>query len=157
MAEYNGWMNTRLYDAAARLPEAELFADRHAFFGSLFETLNHVAVADTIWLHRFAQQPELGWMADALASFPRPSSLTQRLAGSLVQLRESGRGPTRRSPGSPPASPKRSLPARSATPTRRASRKPGTSGVWCSTSSTTRRTIEGRRRRSCSRRGWMWG
>ena len=86
-ADYNRWMNTRLYDAAAKLPEPELFAERGAFFGSLFNTLNHIAVADTIWLHRFAQHPGQAWLAQALADFPRPTKLTQPLADSLPQLR----------------------------------------------------------------------
>ncbi|MDO9600242.1 MAG: DinB family protein [Azoarcus sp.] len=87
MAEYNRWMNVRLYDAAARLSEVQLFEDRGAFFGSLFDTLNHIAVADTIWLHRFSQHPDLSWLKDLMAGFPRPSSLRQRLAQSLPDLR----------------------------------------------------------------------
>lgn len=87
LADYNRWMNERLYEAAARLPEAQLMADRGAFFGSLFGTLNHLAVGDTIWLHRFATHPELGWLAEAMAPFPRPTSLTQPLAQSLAELR----------------------------------------------------------------------
>src|SRR5687767_8642484 len=46
MAEYNRWMNLRLYEAAAKLPEPQIFEDRRAFFGSLFDTLNHIVVAD---------------------------------------------------------------------------------------------------------------
>lgn len=88
MAEYNCWMNTRLYDAAAKLTEQQLFEERGAFFGSLFDTLNHIAVADTIWLHRFTLHPELSWMKERLDPFPQPASLTQRLAHSLAQLRE---------------------------------------------------------------------
>jgi uncharacterized damage-inducible protein DinB len=42
MAQYNRWMNLRLYEAAARLSSEELFAQRGAFFGSLFGTLNHI-------------------------------------------------------------------------------------------------------------------
>jgi uncharacterized damage-inducible protein DinB len=87
MAEYNRWMNTRLYDAAARLTEPQLFEDRGAFFGSLFDTLNHIAVADTIWLHRFATLPGLDWLKNCIGAFPRPASLTERLAQSLEQLR----------------------------------------------------------------------
>lgn len=87
MAEYNRWMNSRLYDAAAKLTQPQLFEDRGAFFGSLFDTLNHIAVADTIWLHRFASHPELGWLKDRMAPSPQPASLTQRLADSLAQLR----------------------------------------------------------------------
>lgn len=51
-ARYNRWANRRLYDAVATLPEADFGRDLGAFFGSLRGTLNHVLVADRIWLHR---------------------------------------------------------------------------------------------------------
>ena len=50
---YNRWANERLYEAAAKLPDADYRADRGAFFGSLHRTLNHLVVADRIWLRRF--------------------------------------------------------------------------------------------------------
>ena len=53
MAHYNTWMNERLYAAAASLPDAELSAERGAFFGSILGTLNHLVVADRIWLGRY--------------------------------------------------------------------------------------------------------
>lgn len=88
LAEYNCWMNRNLYDATGRLSPAQIFEDRGAFFGSLFDTLNHICVADTIWLHRFTQHPELGWLKELMADFPMPTSLRQRLAQSLPELRE---------------------------------------------------------------------
>lgn len=88
MAEYNRWMNARLFDAAGKLAEPQLFEDRGAFFGSLFDTLNHIAVADTIWLHRFARHPGLGGIEEMMGGFPIPASLRQRLAQSLGGLRE---------------------------------------------------------------------
>ncbi len=88
MAEYNRWMNLRLYDASAKLNEQQLFEERGAFFGSLFDTLNHIAVADTIWLRRFAQHPELSSIKHMMSGFPSPTSLRQRLAKSLEELRE---------------------------------------------------------------------
>ncbi len=86
MADYNRWMNARLHEAAARLPEAALMADRGAFFGSLFGTLNHIAVADTLWLHRFAGLPGHAWMTSRMAQFPKPQALAERLADSLAPL-----------------------------------------------------------------------
>lgn len=86
MAPYNRWMNARLYEAAARLPQAELMKDRGAFFGSLFETLNHIAVADLIWLRRFAQLPSLAQLQNLLSALPSPTHLRQPLAGSLAEL-----------------------------------------------------------------------
>jgi len=57
MSAYNSWMNQKLYKAAAALPADELARDRGAFFGSLLGTLNHLVVADTVWLKRFAAAP----------------------------------------------------------------------------------------------------
>jgi uncharacterized damage-inducible protein DinB len=51
-ARYNRWANRRLYVALAELPDADYRRDLGAFFGSLRGTLNHVLVADRIWLHR---------------------------------------------------------------------------------------------------------
>jgi uncharacterized damage-inducible protein DinB len=53
MAGYNRWANERLYEAARALPEADYRANRGAFFGSLHGTLNHLLVADRIWMRRF--------------------------------------------------------------------------------------------------------
>ncbi|MEO7431669.1 MAG: DinB family protein [Dokdonella sp.] len=57
LASYNGWMNESVYAAARGLPTDELTADRGAFFGSILKTLNHLVIADTIWLKRFASHP----------------------------------------------------------------------------------------------------
>lgn len=57
MAAYNAWMNERLYGAARSLPDEELVAQRGAFFGSILGTLNHLVVADRIWLGRYARHP----------------------------------------------------------------------------------------------------
>lgn len=54
MAAYNHWQNTKLLAAAGALSDTERRADRGAFFGSIFGTLNHLLWGDTIWLHRFA-------------------------------------------------------------------------------------------------------
>lgn len=54
MAHYNEWMNAKIYETTARLSAEELSNNRGAFFGSIMGTLNHIAVADTIWLKRFA-------------------------------------------------------------------------------------------------------
>jgi uncharacterized damage-inducible protein DinB len=52
-AAYNAWANERLYDAAAKLSDADYRASRGAFFGSLHGTLNHLLVGDRIWMYRF--------------------------------------------------------------------------------------------------------
>jgi uncharacterized damage-inducible protein DinB len=53
LAAYNSWANERLYDAASRMPDSRYREDRGAFFGSVHRTLNHILVADRIWLARF--------------------------------------------------------------------------------------------------------
>lgn len=57
MAAYNAWMNRQVYEAAARLPDAERKADRKAFFGSIHSTLNHLLWGDRVWLGRFNGKP----------------------------------------------------------------------------------------------------
>ena len=54
-ADYNRWANERLYEAAAKLPDTDFRADKGAFFGSLHGTMNHLLVADRIWLRRFTE------------------------------------------------------------------------------------------------------
>ena len=86
LADYNRSMNLRLYEAAAKLSLDELTKDRGAFFGSLFNTMNHIAVADLLWLHRFATLPGLSTVREALSSFPKPTSLREPIAASLAEL-----------------------------------------------------------------------
>lgn len=86
MASYNRWMNQRLYQAAATLTEEEIARDRGAFFGSILRTLNHIAIADTIWLNRFSQSEDAVFLHGALAAFPAPRALDQPLAVSLRGL-----------------------------------------------------------------------
>lgn len=52
-AGYNAWANRRLFEAAAQLPDSDYRADRGVFFRSLHGTLNHLLVADRIWMKRF--------------------------------------------------------------------------------------------------------
>jgi uncharacterized damage-inducible protein DinB len=88
MASYNAWMNAKVYEAAASLPAQVLAADKKAFFGSILGTLNHIAVADTIWLKRFASHPA-GYAALApLASLPAAASLDAIVFSELGGLRE---------------------------------------------------------------------
>jgi uncharacterized damage-inducible protein DinB len=86
LARYNRWMNERLFEAAGKLGEPELAADKGAFFGSILGTLNHIAVADTIWLHRFAAHPARFAALGEMAELPRPSSLRQAMAPDLAGL-----------------------------------------------------------------------
>lgn len=86
MANYNQWMNRKLYDAAGTLSDAELLMDRQAFFGSILGTLNHLVSGDTVWLKRFALHPA-GYAALApLSAVATPVDLTQLAFANLREL-----------------------------------------------------------------------
>ncbi|HEX5688829.1 MAG TPA: DinB family protein, partial [Roseiflexaceae bacterium] len=53
MAAYNRAMNERVYEACAKLTDAERKRDAGAFFKSIHGTLNHLLVGDTVWMGRF--------------------------------------------------------------------------------------------------------
>ncbi|MCH4545146.1 DinB family protein [Rhizobium changzhiense] len=65
-AAYNRWANTQVYTAAAELSDADFRSDRGAFFGSLHRTLNHLLVADRIWMKRFTGTGEAPTTLDAV-------------------------------------------------------------------------------------------
>ncbi len=88
MAEYNEWMNAKLYQAAMSLPGEDLAADRKAFFGSILGTLNHLVVADTIWLKRFATHPANYSALDPVRNLPSPTSLDQLVFTDIQSLSE---------------------------------------------------------------------
>ena len=75
LARYNRWANRRLYEVAAQLSDAQFREDRGAFFGSLRGTLNHILVADRVWLERIE------------GSGPKPSSLDEILYDDFAGLR----------------------------------------------------------------------
>jgi uncharacterized damage-inducible protein DinB len=79
-------MNRRLYAAARKLPQPELSKDRGAFFGSIMGTLNHICVADTIWLHRFAAHPARFPALEDLSAFPMPGSLGATISDDILAL-----------------------------------------------------------------------
>ncbi|HEY5957907.1 MAG TPA: DinB family protein [Polyangiaceae bacterium] len=53
LARYNRWMNRKLYELAAELTDDERKRQLGAFFGSIEGTLNHILLADRIWMARF--------------------------------------------------------------------------------------------------------
>ncbi len=57
MARYNRWMNQRIYESCARLSDEERKCDLGAFFKSIHGTLNHLLLADRIWMGRFTEEP----------------------------------------------------------------------------------------------------
>ena len=87
MAEYNAWMNAKLYAVAAKLPAAELAKDRGAFFSSILGTLNHLVVADTLWLKRFAAHPSHPAALEPVRAMPHPAALNAILFTDLAALK----------------------------------------------------------------------
>jgi uncharacterized damage-inducible protein DinB len=74
MATYNEWMNDKLLEAAQSLTHDELVADRSAFFGSILATLNHLVIADTIWLKRFANHRAGYLLLEPIRGLPAPDT-----------------------------------------------------------------------------------
>jgi uncharacterized damage-inducible protein DinB len=75
MAQYNRWMNERLYEFCERLSDIERKRDVGAFFKSIHGTLNHLLLGDKIWLGRFLGEPF------------RVTSLAQELHSDFIELR----------------------------------------------------------------------
>lgn len=57
LARYNAWMNDKLYAACATLSDEERKRDCGAFFRSIHGTLNHLLLADSVWMGRFEGKP----------------------------------------------------------------------------------------------------
>lgn len=80
LARYNRWANQRVYRAVAVLPEADWRADHGAFFHSLDGTLNHLVVADRIWLRRCTGIGPLPTRLDEIVSHDRAELAAARAA-----------------------------------------------------------------------------
>lgn len=57
MADYNVWMNDRLYSVCSSIPDDKRKLDQGAFFGSVHRTLNHIMYGDLAFLSRFTGDP----------------------------------------------------------------------------------------------------
>ncbi|GFE67785.1 DinB family protein [Chroococcus sp. FPU101] len=53
LCSYNCWMNEKIYSICQNIPDAVRKEDKGAFFKSIHGTLNHILLADRIWLGRF--------------------------------------------------------------------------------------------------------
>ncbi|MCF7223297.1 DinB family protein [Marilutibacter chinensis] len=85
-ARYNREFNRRLFEQLSGLTDDERKKDMGAFFGSIHGTLNHILLADRIWLGRFAAAfPALSSLegADLVHEF---SSLRQQLYAGFEAL-----------------------------------------------------------------------
>lgn len=79
MADYNAWANTRLYEASLALSAEDIRRETGAFFGTILGTLNHLYVADMIWMSRFRGLPNPPWKLDHIAQ-DNPEGLRRRRA-----------------------------------------------------------------------------
>jgi uncharacterized damage-inducible protein DinB len=52
-ANYNRWANRMLYHAASELTDDDYHRNMGAFFGSVHRTLDHLLLADMMWMCRF--------------------------------------------------------------------------------------------------------
>ncbi|PSB02070.1 DinB family protein [Merismopedia glauca] len=86
LSQYNRWMNQKVYQAASGLNEDVLIADKGAFFGSMLGTLNHILVADIIWLKRFSTHPTHHPILDSIRQTPQPKALNQILYSHFYEL-----------------------------------------------------------------------
>ena len=65
-ARYNQWANQRLYTACALLSDEGRKRDRHAFFRSIHNPLNHILLADLIYRERLEKKPTSFTRLDAV-------------------------------------------------------------------------------------------
>lgn len=79
MAQYNRWMNQKIYTAASQLSITKLNEDKKAFFGSFIGTMNHIMVADIVWMKRFAKHPSHHGSIEPIRHLEQPKSLNQIL------------------------------------------------------------------------------
>jgi uncharacterized damage-inducible protein DinB len=75
MAHYSRWMNERLYECCSRLTDGQRKQDLGAFFKSIHGTLNHLLLADRVWMGRFVGVPFT------------PKGLDQELYADFAELR----------------------------------------------------------------------
>jgi uncharacterized damage-inducible protein DinB len=87
MAEYNHWMNKKIFDACESLTPENITEDRGAFFGSILGTLNHLVIGDTLWLQRFSGTFLSYRELDPVAALPQPTALNAIVCTQLSELK----------------------------------------------------------------------
>lgn len=83
LARYNRWMNDRLYELASTFSDEARKRDDGAFFQSIHGTLNHLLLADRVWLARFKGTT----VADGFMGSEGIRSLDQELYAEFEELR----------------------------------------------------------------------
>lgn len=57
MAQYNLWMNQKIYTICSDIPDEKRKQDLGGFFKSIHGTLNHLLYGDKAWMGRFTNKP----------------------------------------------------------------------------------------------------
>jgi uncharacterized damage-inducible protein DinB len=78
MADYNAWANARLYRMARALSDEQYRRDVGLYFKSLHATLNHILVADLIWMHRLTGSGRLPARLNEIISDDLPALAAER-------------------------------------------------------------------------------
>ncbi|AFZ01034.1 DinB family protein [Calothrix sp. PCC 6303] len=86
MAQYNQWMNENIYTSSMKLSNEKLSENKKAFFKSISGTLNHILVADIIWLKIFSQHPANYTELEPITKIKQPTSLDQILHSDFDKL-----------------------------------------------------------------------
>lgn len=88
MADYNQWMNQKIYEVVGTLSPENLHEDKGAFFGSIFATLNHICVGDTLWLKRFSPVLQRFQSFKPIMDLATPEALDQFVANNFNDLKD---------------------------------------------------------------------
>ena len=97
LAEYNAWINGRLYETCGTLSDEERRRDRGAYFKSIHSTLNHILWGDRAWMSRFTAKtysPPVPIGTDLFADFDElrnaREAIDRGMAAGAIHLRQSG-------------------------------------------------------------------
>ncbi len=85
-ARYNTWINDKVYRAARGLSDEKRKEDRGAFFKSVHGTLNHLLLADRVWMGRFTGDKEAFASRDLTGRVIVVTSLSQELYADFDEL-----------------------------------------------------------------------
>lgn len=89
LAHYNKVMNEKVMNECIQLSPDDLNADQGAFFKSILGTMQHILVADLLWLRRFSMLESQSSMRDSFSVFPEITSLRQRPYADFNDFQES--------------------------------------------------------------------
>ncbi len=90
LADYNHWANRRLYAAALQMSDEQYRRPVGVFFRSLHGTLNHLLLADRIWLKRLTGEGEQASRLDAILHEDRNALARARMAEDARLIRVIG-------------------------------------------------------------------